>query len=107
MATEVVVLLLEGLKLILGPGIFREQARVTNQHHHPPAARAAAGAAAPGQNTRGAMKKRRAASANQDNGAQARKIEQAMKAKWGPPRRYGTSGRYIGPPSYGNGPLVL
>eukprot|EP00983_Pelagomonas_calceolata_P004724 155249-Pelagomonas_calceolata.AAC.1 len=48
-----------------------------------------------------------AASADQGSQAQARRIAQAVKVTWGPPRRYGTVGGYIGPPSYGNGPPVL
>eukprot|EP00983_Pelagomonas_calceolata_P063243 1147646-Pelagomonas_calceolata.AAC.1 len=72
-----------------------------HQHHPPPAAGAAAGAAASWQNTGGAVKGQ-GASADQDSRAQARKIAQTIKATWRPPRRYRTSGGYVGPPSYGN-----
>eukprot|EP00983_Pelagomonas_calceolata_P119488 1160610-Pelagomonas_calceolata.AAC.20 len=73
-------------------------------HHsapaHPPPA---VGAAAPGQNAGGAVKKGQAASTDQDSRALARKIAQAINATYCPPRRYGTTGGYVGPPSYGNG----
>eukprot|EP00983_Pelagomonas_calceolata_P124640 1161128-Pelagomonas_calceolata.AAC.5 len=62
------------------------------------------GAATSGQNSRGAVKKGQAASADQDSQARARKIAQAIKSTWGPPRRYGISRGYVGPPSYGNVP---
>eukprot|EP00983_Pelagomonas_calceolata_P041149 1137939-Pelagomonas_calceolata.AAC.1 len=44
-----------------------------------------------------------AASADQDSRVQARKVVQAIIVTWGPPGRYGTSGGYVRPPSYGNG----
>eukprot|EP00983_Pelagomonas_calceolata_P032303 1013871-Pelagomonas_calceolata.AAC.2 len=59
----------------------RAHQKPTTQHHPPPAA---------GQNTRGAVKKGQEASADHDSPARARKITQAIKATWSPPRRYGT-----------------
>eukprot|EP00983_Pelagomonas_calceolata_P083509 1156181-Pelagomonas_calceolata.AAC.1 len=55
----------------------------------------------------GAVKKGQGANTEQNSRAQARKPReeaQAIKATWGPPRRYENSGGYAGPPSYGNGP---
>eukprot|EP00983_Pelagomonas_calceolata_P072614 1151798-Pelagomonas_calceolata.AAC.1 len=79
----------------------------TTQHQHQPspAARAVAGAAASGQNMGGAVKKGQGASVDQDSQARTRKIAQSNKAAWKPPRKYGTSGGYFGPPNYGT-PII-
>eukprot|EP00983_Pelagomonas_calceolata_P056576 1144653-Pelagomonas_calceolata.AAC.8 len=80
----------------------REHLTFKHQNHPSPAA----GAAAPGQNTGGAVKKGQAASAVQDSQARACKMVRALKGTRGPPR-CGTSGGYVEPPSYGNGPPVF
>eukprot|EP00983_Pelagomonas_calceolata_P028528 893596-Pelagomonas_calceolata.AAC.1 len=43
---------------------------------------------------------RQLSSSTQGSAGKAKRHE----ATWGPPRRYGTSGGYVGPPKYGNGP---